>query len=135
MTNDAPNKPSTNSASKTAPKIDPKELEAIQEDIQRENNHEGEYDLTTKINRETARIEWSALEQHFAQGNLISVDKELDLVVVAKAVADDDTAQIKAWMDAAQVMTTNDQQALLWQKNNQELWAVVIKPWILVQDR
>ncbi len=106
----------------------------IQKDIRDEINQEGEYDLTRKINRETARIRWSELEPHFASGNLISVDIELDLVAVARAIAEDDTAQIKQWMAQAQVAPTSDQQAIQWQESNTELWAVVIKPLILVQQ-
>ena len=86
-----------------------------------------------KINRETARVSWKEIEPHFASGNVISVDQTLDLVHVAKAVADDNTVDIKQWMDAGQVTPTTDQQAIEWQQNNTELWAVVIKPLILVQ--
>ncbi|MGS2716643.1 DUF2288 domain-containing protein [Eionea flava] len=92
-----------------------------------------ELNSTDKINRETARVSWQELEPHFASGNVVSIAKELDLVNVAKAVADDDTVTIKQWMENDQVNPTSDQQALEWQKNNAELWAVVIKPLILVQ--
>lgn len=88
---------------------------------------------TDKINRETARVSWQELEPHFASGSVVSVAKDLDLVNVAKAVADDDTATIKQWMEKGQVNPASDQQALEWQQNNAELWAVVIKPLILVQ--
>jgi len=46
--------------------------------------------IEQKINRETARIHWSELQTHFAAGNLISVDAELDLIVVARAMTNDD---------------------------------------------
>ncbi len=86
-----------------------------------------------KINRETARIHWNEIEPHFAAGNVISVAKELDLIHVARAMADDDAASIKEWMDKQQVIPTSNEQAIEWQACNAELWAVVIKPWILVQ--
>lgn len=92
-----------------------------------------EESIDQKINRETARIHWNELETHFAAGNVVSVAKELDLVLVAKAMAEDDAAAIKQWMDAEQIMPTSTKQALEWQACNAELWAVVIKPWILVQ--
>ena len=86
-----------------------------------------------KINRETARLTWQEIEPHFASGNVISVAKELDLVAVAKAVADDNTETISQWMDTEQVIPTSDKQAIAWQKNNADFWAVVIKPLILIQ--
>jgi hypothetical protein len=92
-----------------------------------------EENLTQKINRETARIHWKALEPHFAAGQLITVATELDLILVARAMAEDDATTIKRWMDKQQLMPTSDQQAAIWQEINAELWAAVIKPWVLVQ--
>lgn len=105
-----------------------KELQALVES----DNHD-EINSIDKINRETARLYWNDIEPHFASGNVISVSTELDLIVVAKAVADDDAPAIKQWMDKQQVIPTSDEQAIAWQKNNAELWAVVIKPLILIQ--
>ncbi len=34
----------------------------------------------TKINLETAKVNWTEIERFFAQGSLISVDRHLDLV-------------------------------------------------------
>jgi hypothetical protein len=89
--------------------------------------------LEQKINRETARIHWKELETHFAAGQLISVAPELDLISVAKAMTNNDTVAIKEWMDTRQVTPTSDTQAAEWQAYNAELWAAVIKPWVLVQ--
>ena len=86
-----------------------------------------------KINRETARLQWQEIEPHFASGNVISVAKELDLITVAKAVADDNAVAIKQWMEEQKVIPTSDDQAIAWQKGNTEFWAVVIKPLILIQ--
>ncbi|ODS23409.1 hypothetical protein AB835_08980 [Candidatus Endobugula sertula] len=86
-----------------------------------------------KINRETARIPWAELATHFAAGHLITVSSELDLIDVAQALAKDNTAHFQAWIGSGQVMSTSDSQAIEWQADNKELWAVVIKPWILVQ--
>ena len=86
-----------------------------------------------KINRETARLNWGDIEPHFASGNVISVAKELDLVSVAKAIADDDALTLKQWIDAQHVNPTSDTQAIEWQIDNAEFWAVVIKPLVLIQ--
>ena len=93
-----------------------------------------ELTLEQKINRETARICWNELAPHFAAGNLITVSPELDLIVVAKAMAENNAEQIKTWMSQQQVHNTHDSEAIGWQSNNSELWAAVVKPWVLVQD-
>lgn len=89
--------------------------------------------LEQKINRETARISWQELAPHFAAGNVITVAEGVDLVAVAAAMARDDSAAIKTWMDAGQVEPTTDEHASVWHENNAEVWASVVKPWVLVQ--
>ena len=47
----------------------------------------------------------------------------------------DNTDQFQAWIAAGQVAPVGDEQALAWYERNQELWAVVAPPWVLVQQR
>lgn len=83
----------------------------------------------------TAQIEWKDLEPNFARGELLVVDGALDLVAVAQAFIDDDSAAVKSWMQSNQLTSATDQQAVDWQARNPTLWAVVIRPWVLVQER
>ena len=84
----------------------------------------------------TAQIEWSALERHFARGELLVVDRVLDLVVVAQAFIDDDSEQVQRWMKQGQLAVATDEQAADWfERNPDTLWAVVIRPWVLMQER
>lgn len=89
--------------------------------------------LHAKINLETARIPWKELQRFFASGNAIAVDPQLDLTHAAKVIAQDDAAQLKSWMDNALVDVVTDQQAQAWYASDAMVWAVVIKPWVLVQ--
>ncbi len=90
--------------------------------------------LKEKLNLETAQIEWRALQRDFAAGRVIQVEKGLDLVVVAKAFAEDDSATVKAWLAAKQVQAVTDAQALAWHDADADVWAVVVRPWVLVQS-
>lgn len=84
----------------------------------------------------TARIEWQDLEPNFARGEVLVVDSALDLVAVAQALIDDDSAMVKGWMQAGQLSSASDKQAADWHERNPDtLWAVVIRPWVLVQER
>jgi hypothetical protein len=87
-----------------------------------------------KINLETSRIHWAELERHFAAGRVISVDGTLDLIAVADAFGNDDAATTKAWLEQGNVAAVSDAQARRWHKSNASLWAVVVKPWVLVQE-
>ena len=90
-------------------------------------------ELHDKINRETARINWSELERHFANGAVVYVSQELDLVEVALRVAHDDKEHLARWMAEGKVAKVSDAQALAWQASDARLWASVVSPFVLVQ--
>lgn len=84
----------------------------------------------------TAQIDWHTLEPHFARGELLVVDLALDLVSVAEALIADDSTQVKQWMEQGQLAVATDSQAVDWfERNPDNLWATVIRPWVLVQER
>lgn len=90
-------------------------------------------DIEQQINLETAQIRWHELQRFFAGGNAIAVDPNLDLTHVAAQIVTDNAAQIKQWMDAGLVDSVKDAQAQQWYEQDALVWAVVIKPWVLVQ--
>ena len=96
-------------------------------------NPEKDTELHDKINRETGRVQWHELERHFAQGNVIYVSEELDLIDVAMRISHDDKASIERWMRDGKVAKVSDLQAQTWSAGEVALWASVIHPFILVQ--
>jgi hypothetical protein len=90
-------------------------------------------ELHDKINRETARVQWSELERHFAHGSVVYVSEELDLVEVALRIAHDDKASITRWMNEGKVAKVSDLQARTWEAAGTPLWASVVSPFVLVQ--
>jgi hypothetical protein len=117
----------SNSASDSASKTDNKADKG-------NGDESAQVPLSTKLNLETAQISWKELEPFFAAGKLIAVDSSLDMLVVAEQIVADNSAKIKEWMSAGLVDQVSDRQALLWVDQNPLLWAVVIKPWVLVQS-
>jgi hypothetical protein len=100
----------------------------IEEFLQRERELE-----RAKIISETAKMPWLELQRFFAAGNVMLVATELDLVDVAYAFQLDDIEQVKTWTESSQVCAVDDDQAKLWVSSDALLWAVVVKPWVLVQ--
>jgi len=88
-----------------------------------------------KLNLETGRIQWSELQRYFAKGVLIEVDNTLDLVEVAQHFVNDNKSQIESWISEAKICRANDIQAKKWQRKNSEFWAIVVTPWVLVQEQ
>ncbi|WP_330925564.1 DUF2288 domain-containing protein [Candidatus Sororendozoicomonas aggregata] len=91
--------------------------------------------LKAKINLETAQISWEALQRHFAAGRLVSVSPKLDLVDVGFQFSQDNKTQLEAWLANGDVQPVSDQQAMTWCNKKASLWSLVIKPWVLVQDK
>ena len=91
--------------------------------------------LYAKLLGETAPIHWEELQPFFAKGALLWVDPALDLIAVAQAFAEDDKAVISPWLTAAQVGKVSDAQALTLHEGTPDLWAVVVSPWALFQNR
>jgi hypothetical protein len=87
-----------------------------------------------RINSETAKIPWRELQRFFAAGKVMQVDNSLDLVDVACALHEDDLERVERWTRASQLAPVADDQARTWYDGDAVLWAVVIKPWILVQE-
>ncbi|MET4695546.1 hypothetical protein V5J35_001156 [Endozoicomonas sp. NE40] len=75
-------------------------------------------EVKEKLNLETARIPWKALERFFAQGIVLNVSASLDLVEAACAVSIDDTRQVQAWLQDGQLTKVTDQQAIQWHEHN-----------------
>ena len=91
--------------------------------------------LREKLLTETSTVPWSDLQRLFAAGNVIAVDPALDLLDVACAIGEDDAETLKPWTDAGMVCAVRDEQAASWHARDAHLWCVVVKPWVLVQDR
>ena len=86
-----------------------------------------------KVNLDTSKIAWKELQRFFASGTAVFVASPLDLVDVAYQFSIDNKNQVAQWMQNNQIALVSDQQALNWLESDTEVWAVVVKPWILVQ--
>ncbi|MDB5761089.1 MAG: hypothetical protein JWQ21_84 [Herminiimonas sp.] len=78
---------------------------------------------------------WKELLRHFAAGTVIAVSDELDLVDVAVRISNDDKTSVAQWMSDNRVAKVSDAQAATWLEADAALWTVVVRPWVLVQQR
>lgn len=92
-------------------------------------------EIKARLNLETSRIHWHELQTYFAKGQVVRVAPELDLLEVAVQLTADNKAQFQHWMGQGQVGDVSPDLAGDWYDRNAELWAVVVAPWVLVQDR
>lgn len=97
-------------------------------------NPDKDIELHQKINSETARLPWAELLRHFAQGSVVFVSPDLDLIDVAVRISHDDKDSIASWMQDGKIGKVTDEQALAWSDAQAELWTSVVHPFILVQQ-
>jgi hypothetical protein len=91
--------------------------------------------LHAKLNLETAMIPWKELQRFFATGAVFWVDNALDMVDVALKISEDDSAAVADWLNSGRLARVSDEKALRWFDGDVMLWSVVVKPWILVQEK
>lgn len=89
--------------------------------------------LRAKLNLETAKIPWSELQRYFAAGKILFIGHELDLVEVALQISIDNQQRIQQWMNQEAMERVSDDLARQWVNHDVVLWAIVVKPWVLVQ--
>lgn len=92
-------------------------------------------EIKAKLNLETSRIHWHELQTYYARGQIVRVDKRLDLLEVASELTADNRTRFEQWLGADNVGEVTPDMARAWYECNAELWAVVVAPWVLVQDR
>lgn len=90
--------------------------------------------LRNRLNLESGRISWHELLPHHQRGALIRVDGALDLVEVAARIAEDDAGTISDWMTRNALQRVGDDQAELWTRTDPTFWAIVVSPWVLIQE-
>ena len=91
--------------------------------------------LYLKLLGETARISWQELQPFFARGALLSVGAGLDLVEVAEALAEDDRIRVAGWLANNELESVTAPLAEDLLNRDPELWAVVVAPWVIIQER
>jgi hypothetical protein len=90
--------------------------------------------LKDKLNKETAKMQWSELQRFYANGSMVAVGNSMDLIKVAIAFSEDDKSKVQQWLAEGSVYRVEDAQAAAWHEQGVALWAVVVAPWVLVQQ-
>lgn len=79
-------------------------------------------------------LTWLELQRHFARGVVLVAESTLDFLDVATALAGDDVESTSAWMRAGLLHKATDNDARRWVEAQATFRAVVVAPWVLVQE-
>ena len=86
------------------------------------------------LNAQTGQLAWPELARHFARGVVVVVSPEEDLVAVAESMVGDNQAVINQLYEESKLHRAQDDDARDWDEENTRFWAVVVTPWVLVQE-
>lgn len=95
---------------------------------------DGEIPTHDLLNAQTGRIGWDELARYFARGLVVRLAAGEDLLAVAESLIDDDAAAVEALYESGRMRRALDEDAMRWQEQGAEFWAVVVAPWVLVQE-
>ena len=90
--------------------------------------------LRAKLNLETAQLQWPELERHFARGDVIKVAIGTDLIDAALNIAENNAATVQEWLADGRIARAEMTDAEDWHARQPMFWAVVVAPWVLVQE-
>ncbi len=90
--------------------------------------------LRAKLNLETAQLQWPELERHFARGDVIRVAIDTDLIEAALHIAENKTDIVQTWLTCGKIARAEMSDAEDWHARQPMFWAVVVAPWVLVQE-
>ena len=88
-----------------------------------------------KLHEQTALIAWKELQRFFAQGVVMWVDEDCDLVEIGTFIVDDQAKKIEALMASTKLAAVSNVQAKNWFERDVSLWSLVVAPFVLVQER
>ena len=91
-------------------------------------------DVQDLLNAQTGKISWHELTRHFARGVVICVRQDQDLVNIANCLVKDEADEIKHLYAEKVIHRALDEDAQRWEENKTRFWAVVVAPWVLVQE-
>ena len=90
--------------------------------------------LRDLLNAQTGKLTWPELTRYFARGVVVCVDPSEDLLEVAVSIVADALTTIEQLHQGGRMHRATDQDAVRWQRSNPVFWAVVVAPWVLVQE-
>jgi hypothetical protein len=90
-------------------------------------------DLKTQLREQLAEMEWHFLIPHAQRDAVIVVNKELDLVEVGFAIANDNTNLVQHWISEQLIQKPSVKQLSVWNDDSKKkFYTIIVKPFVLV---
>lgn len=91
-------------------------------------------EIISDLHLETAKIPWTELQRFFAGGKLLLLDAGEDMLEVAACLVANDVDRLQSLINENLLVYPDNDKAKRWVVDDAQLWAVVLNPWVLVQE-
>jgi len=92
-------------------------------------------DLRAELAEAMDEAEWNWLAPHARRDSVIVVKRELDLLDVGVAIANDDTSLVQRWIEQTLIHKPSSAQLSDWNLDQSKRFnALIIQPYVLVQE-
>ncbi|HHP7232473.1 MAG TPA: DUF2288 domain-containing protein [Xenococcaceae cyanobacterium] len=92
-------------------------------------------DITERLREDIATIGWQDILPHAKRDVVIVVDAALDLLVVAEAIAQDNTSLVNNWIQQQQIAKPSAKQLSQWNSYPQTQFnTLIVQPFVIVQE-
>ena len=93
-------------------------------------------DLRAELTEAIDQAEWEWLLPHVERDVVVMVAAVLDLVEVGMAMVNDNTAMVHQWIDDGLLYKPSPEQRAAWHQSlNKQFTALIVQPYVLVQER
>lgn len=92
-------------------------------------------DLKETLSKDVADITWKDLQPHAKRDAIIVIQDELELPVVAAAIAEDNTNLVQGWISDRSIAKPTAEQLTDWNNNLQkEFIALIVQPFVVIKE-
>jgi hypothetical protein len=93
-------------------------------------------ELKDRLNDDLAEINWQDLLPHAKRDVVIVVKKELDILDVGTAIAQDNSIAVSSWIEQQLISKPSSEQLTNWNgEPNKQFLTLIIQPFIVIQEK
>lgn len=90
-------------------------------------------DLKAQLQEQVAPMDWKDLIPHAQRDAIIVVDRDLDIIEVGYAIAEDKTELVQRWISEQLIQKPTVEQLSLWNQNKTDKFqTIIVNPFVLI---
>lgn len=93
-------------------------------------------EIKNRLNEDLAEINWQDLLPHAKRDVVIVVKKELDILDVGTAIAQDNSIAVSNWIEQQLISKPSSEQLTNWNSEpDKQFLTLIIQPFVVIQEK